>query len=92
MTACIIYIVYNSTEDTLSLIAIQSDLDTILNWTRKWQMQLNIVVLRCTRSLSPIILSYTLNDVALKAIGTISFMKACTGHTISKLCVQKQVD
>ena len=51
---CIMYRIIDSLEDSLCL---QRDLSTILNWTKKWQMQLNIdkcVVLRCTRSTPPI--------------------------------------
>ena len=50
----VMYRIIDSLEDSLCL---QRDLSTILNWTKKWQMQLNIdkcVVLRCTRSTSPI--------------------------------------
>ena len=51
---CVMYMIIDSLEDSLCL---QRDLSTILNWTKKWQMQLNIdkcVVLRCTRSTSTI--------------------------------------
>ena len=51
---CVMYRIIDSLEDSLCL---QRDLSTILNWTKMWQMQLNIdkcVVLRCTRSTSPI--------------------------------------
>ena len=51
---CIMYRIIDSLEDSLCL---QRDLSNILNWTKKWQMQLNIdkcVVLRCTRSTSPV--------------------------------------
>ena len=63
---CIMYRIIDSLEDSLCL---QRDLSTILNWTKKWQMQLNIdkcVVLRCTRSTSPINYDYNLNDETLQ--------------------------
>ena len=47
---CVVYRIIDSLEDPLCL---QRHFNTILNWTRKWQMQLDIdkcVVLRCTRS------------------------------------------
>ena len=86
-----------SLEDSLCL---QRDLSTILNWTKKWQMQLNIdkcVVLRCTRSTSPINYDYNLNDETLQVteqhryLGLI-FHEACNGHIIFKLCALKQTD
>ena len=63
---CIMYRIIDSLEDSLCL---QRDLSTILNWTKKWQMQLKIdkcVVLRCTRSTSPINYDYNLNDETLQ--------------------------
>ena len=36
---CVMYRIIDSLEDSLCL---QKDLSTILNWTKKWQMQLNI--------------------------------------------------
>ena len=63
---CVMYRIIDSLEDSLCL---QRDLSTILNWTKKWQMQLNIdkcVVLRCTRSTSPINYDYNLNDETLQ--------------------------
>ena len=65
---CVIYRIIESLEDSLCL---QRDLNTILDWTRKWQMQLNIdkcVVLRCTRSLFPITLDYKSDDISLKVV------------------------
>ena len=62
---CVMYRIIDSLEDSLCL---QRDLSTILNWTKKWQMQLNIdkcVVLRCTRSTSSINYDYNLNDETL---------------------------
>ena len=44
---------------------IQCDLNHICTWSEKWQMKLNAVLLRCTRSLTPIQYTYTLNGRAL---------------------------
>jgi len=62
---CILYRVINSEQDSAYL---QRDLNTI-NWTEKWQMQLNTdkcVVLRCTKSFCPIEFNYKLKDTILK--------------------------
>ena len=58
--------VIDSSEDALCL---QRDLNAILNWTKRWQMQLNIdkcAVIRCTKSLSLIKFDYKLNDQPLE--------------------------
>ena len=63
---CVIYRIIDFVEDTLCL---QRDLHTIYSWANKWQMKLNIdkcVVLRCTRSLSPLQFVYKVNDKTLK--------------------------
>ena len=94
---CVMYRIIDSLEDSLCL---QKDLSTILNWTKKWQMQLNIdkcVVLRCTRSTSPINYDYNLNDETLQVTEHIDtwdlfFVKACNGRIIFKLCALKQTD
>ena len=65
---CVIYRIIESLEDSLCL---QRDLNTIIDWTRKWQMQLNIdkcVELRCTSSLFPITLDYKSDDITLKVV------------------------
>ena len=59
---CIIYRIIDTREETCNL---QHDLDTISDWCRTWQMQLNIdkcVILRCTRSPSPIFFDYIIDD------------------------------
>ena len=83
-----------SLEDSLCL---QTDLNTILDWTRKWQMQLKIdkcVVLRCTRSLFPITLDYKSDDITLKVVKQyeLFFMKACDGCITFNLHVIKQIN
>ena len=58
---CIMYRPIISTEDSLHL---QKDLDRVFEWTRHWQMQLNIqkcVALQCTQSHSPKTSNYTIN-------------------------------
>ena len=63
---CVIYRINDSVEDSLCL---QRDLQTIYSWANKWQVKFNIdkcVVLRCTRSLSPLQSVYKVNDKTLK--------------------------
>jgi len=63
---CIIYRMIESVEDSLCL---QRDLHSIYSWANKWQMKLNIdkcVVLRCTRSLSPLQFVYKVTDETIK--------------------------
>jgi len=63
---CVLYRVINSEQDSVCL---QHDLNTIISWTEKWQMELNIdkcVVLRCTKSLCPVNFNYKLKNTILK--------------------------
>ena len=54
---------------------LQNDLHKIIEWTKTWQMKINVekcAVLRCTRSLSPILYDYTLasHNIAIKRLHT----------------------
>jgi len=58
--------VINLEQDSACL---QCELNAIINWTEKWQMQLNTdkcVVLRCTKSLCPVEFNYKLKDTIPK--------------------------
>ena len=62
---CLLYRVIDSQEDTFIL---QQDLDKLSQWVQTWQLRFNIakcVVIRCTRSLQPIIYDYKLNNHSL---------------------------
>ena len=61
----VIYRIIESLEDSLCL---QRDINAILDWTRKWQMQLNIDKCAVTRSLFPITLDYKSDDITLKVV------------------------
>ena len=91
---CVMYRIIDSLEDSLCL---QRDLSTILNWTKKWQMQLNIdkcVVLRCTRSTSPINYDYNLNDETLQVaephryLGLTFHENMQWSHHIQAMCIK----
>ena len=92
---CVMYRIIGSLEDSLCL---QRDLSTILSWTKKWQMQLNIldkcVVLRCTRSTSPINYDYNLNDETLQVteqhryLGLIFHESIQWSHHIQAMCIK----
>ena len=63
---CIVYKTIDSECDSQCLL---KDLDTILHWAETWQMLLNIekcVIIRCTRSPSPIKIDYKLKDNIIK--------------------------
>ena len=63
---CVVYRIIDTLQDSLCL---QRDLNTVSNWTEKWQMQLNTdkcVLLRCTRSISPTKFDYKLHDTTLQ--------------------------
>ena len=61
-------VVYNTIPIPRDAEQLQGDLNHIYAWSEKWQMKLNpdkYVLLRCTRSLTPVQYTYTLNDQAL---------------------------
>ena len=58
-------VVYNTISTPRDAEQLQDDLNHIYAWSEKWQMKLNTdkcVLLRCTRSLTPVKYTYTLND------------------------------
>ena len=69
---CVIYKLIKTPQHAEQL---QSDLHKIIEWTKTWQMKVNVekcAVLRCTRSLSPILNDYTLasHNIAIKRLHT----------------------
>ena len=65
---CVLYRVIKSTEDHDQL---QHDLNILTEWTKQWQMVLNpakCVILNCTRSLSPSLATYSINNVLLRSV------------------------
>ena len=62
---CLLYRVIDSQKDASIL---QQDLDRLSEWVHTWQLRFNVskcVVIRCTRSQSPIIHNYELNNHTL---------------------------
>ena len=50
-------------------MALQKDLDTLVQWASKWQMKFNTskcTIMRCTRSANPIQFKYTLQETNLE--------------------------
>ena len=79
---CIMYRPIISTEDSLHL---QKDLDRVFEWTRHWQMQLNIqkcVALQCTQSHSPKTSNYTINGHFLELKPQHSYLGLTINETI----------
>ena len=65
---CVIYQIIKSTQDHDQL---QQDLNTLVEWTKQWQMILNpakCVTLHCTRSLSPSLVNYSINNILLQSV------------------------
>ena len=61
-------VVYNTISTPRDAEQLQDDLNHTYAWSEKWQMKLNTdkcVLLKCTRSLTPVQYTYTLNDQAL---------------------------
>ena len=65
---CVLYRVIKTTEDHDHL---QQDLNTLVEWTKQWQVILNpakCVALNCTRSSSPSLTAYFINDTLLQSV------------------------
>ena len=63
---CLLYRIINSVEDINRL---QEDLNRLSEWANTWQLKFNVnkcTVIRCTRSLTPLIHDYILNHHTLK--------------------------
>ena len=63
---CLLYRVINSVEDSNRL---QGDLDRLSEWANIWQLKFNVskyTVIHCTRSQTPLICDYFLNNHILK--------------------------
>ena len=63
---CLLYRTITSEQDTMAL---QKDLDTLVQWASKWQMKFNTskcTIMRCTRSANPIQFKYTLQETNLE--------------------------
>ena len=65
---CVLYRIIKTTEDHDHL---QQDLNAVVEWTKQWQMTLNstkCVTLNCTRSLSPSLAAYCINNILLQSV------------------------
>ena len=82
---CLLYRVINSPEDTIIL---QQDLDQISDWVKIWQLRLNVTkcaLIRCSRSLTPIVHHYTLNNSFLKETDQHLYLGIMLNKTLSWL-------
>ena len=80
---CLLYRVINSPEDTIIL---QQDLDQISHWVKIWQLRLNVTkyaLIRCSRSLTPIVHHYTLNNSFLKEADQHLYLGIMLNKTLS---------
>ena len=62
---CLLYRIIATEEDTIQL---QHDLNQLSIWATKWQLRFNVAkctIMRFTRSLSPVVFNYNLNDHSL---------------------------
>ena len=79
-------VVYNTIPTPCDAEQLQGDLNHICAWSEKWQMKLNAdkcVLLRCTRSLTPIQYTYTLNGRALISKSQHSYLGIVFDGTMS---------
>ena len=80
---CILYRAISSSTDCSEL---QEDLNTIYQWSQKWQMNFNInkcVVLNCYKSASSISTCYHLNNHILECVKHHSYLDVILDQTLS---------
>lgn len=80
---CVLYRVIKSSEDCRCL---QEDLHQLVYWTKIWQMKLNsdkCVVLHCTRSNTPLLTQYYINDKPLTAVDQHTYLGVTLHKTMS---------
>ena len=79
-------VVYNTISTLHDAEQLQNDLNNICTWSEKWQMKLNIdkcVLLRCTRSLAPVLHTYVLNGRTLVSKTQHSYLGIVFDSTMS---------
>ena len=80
---CILYRTIPTEEDAVQL---QNDLDHLFAWAIKWQLHFNVTkctVMHFTRSLSPILFNYKLNDCNLTTSGQHSYLEILLDNKLS---------
>ena len=80
---CLLYRIINTSED---IIILQKYLDQIASWVSTWQLRLNInkcALIHCSRSHSPIIYHYTLNNCILKQTDSHPYLGVMLDKTMS---------
>ena len=80
---CVLYRVIKTTEDHDHL---QQDLNILVEWTKQWQMILNpskCVALNCTRSLSPSLTAYSINNTLLQSVEQHKYLGVLLHNSIS---------
>ena len=83
---CILYRIIETPEDHQQL---QHDLNSLMQWTKQWQMRLNsekCVTLRCTRSPTPHETTYLINEKPLQVVEQHVYLgvKLHSSHIISR--------
>ena len=71
---CLLYRTINSVEDSFIL---QTDLELLSQWATVWQMKFNVskcIVIRCTRSHTPVQYGYRLNNITLSTDNQHTYM------------------
>ena len=80
---CLLYRIITTKEDAIQL---QHDLDQLHEWATKWQLRFNVTkctIMRFTRSLSPIIFNYKLNNHNLGTSNQHSYLGVILDNKLS---------
>ena len=79
-------VIYKATDTKEGCILLQKDLDTLSQWARIWQMHFNInkcILLRFTRSSSPILNEYLINGQPIQCSDTYKYLGIQLNRTLS---------
>ena len=80
---CLVYRLVNSTDDHQIL---QSDLDTLTTWTRRWQMEFNVSkckILQVSTCYIKSLFSYQICGTPLEIVEQHNYLGACLHHRLS---------
>ena len=80
---CLVYRLINSTDDHQIL---QSDLDTLTTWTRRWQMEFNVSkckILQVSTCHTKSLFSYQMCGTFLEIVEQYNYLGVCLHHRLS---------
>ena len=81
---CLVYRLINSPADHQIL---QSDLDTLITWTRRWQMEFNVPkckILQVSTHHTKSLFTYEMSSIPLETVEQHNYLGVCLHHRLSR--------